>query len=114
MKKQLSPGATAFILVIAMMVIGSGLFYFLSTGGKEVGGSMADAIAQDKKNAAARGEKPPVIDPNVPRPKMVTPEMMKQGGHFAAGQPITPSAKPNTKTEPKSEEKSADKSEKTQ
>jgi len=74
MKKQLSPITTILILLIALGAIGASYYYWWNYMDKERGMSMAEAMEVDRKNAAARGEKPPPPrDPNLPKPKFVSP-----------------------------------------
>lgn len=67
LKQKLSPMATAAILLIALAGLGGFFAYTWAFAGRQKGVSLSEAMALDKKNMAARGEKPPPPNPNAPK-----------------------------------------------
>lgn len=71
MRKELSPVATALILVVVVGAIAMALSYQWKNGGKDHAMSAADAMKagreQAKKDAAAKGLPPPVDPPAKPK-----------------------------------------------
>ena len=67
LKQKLSPTATAAILLVALAALGGFFAYTWAFSGKDKGMSLSQAMAVDKKNMEARGEKPIAPGPNAPK-----------------------------------------------
>ena len=86
LKQKLSPIATAAILLVALAALSGFFVYSWAFSGRDKGMSLSQAMAVDKKNMKALGEKPKAPGPDAP--KMAPPP-----SHFMKGADSTPAKK---------------------